>query len=207
MANPDAPFGLRPVRYRSGAPYNGACRPYYIGTGDSTALFIGDPVIFAADSNSAAEGDGRHPAGTLGVVARATAGAGNAVLGVVVGVEWLHRDSLIYREASTERVIYVADDPNLVFHIRDDGAGTPGAGNVGLNADIIFTHAGSTFTGISGAELSGASLEADLDSQLFVLGAASFPDNSVAQDFCIWEVYLNTHLYQGGAAGQILGLA
>jgi hypothetical protein len=205
MANPDAPFGLRPVRYRSGAPYNGACNPYYIGTGDNTALFIGDPVVNAADSNSAIEGDGRHPAGTLGVVTRATAGAGAAVLGIVVGVEWLHRDSLVYREASTERIIYVADDPNLVFHIRDDGAGTPGSGNVNLNADIIFTHAGSTVSGRSGAELSGASLEADLDSQLYVLRAASFPDNSVAEDHCIWEVYLNTHVYGLGATGRILG--
>ena len=205
MANADNPFGLRPVRYRSGAPYNGACNPYYIGTGDSTALFIGDPVARAADSNSAIEGDWRHAPGSLGVVARATAGAGNAVLGVVVGVEWVTRDSLVYRAASTERIIYVADDPNLVFHIQDDGAGTPSSGNVNLNADIIFTHAGSTATGISGAELSGASLEGDLDSQLYILGAARLPDNDVASDNCIWEVILNTHHHMFGATGQILG--
>lgn len=205
MANPDAPFGLRPVRYKSGAPWNGQARPYFVPSTDSTALFLGDPVTRAADSNENAAGGGRHPSGALGVVARATAGAGNAILGVVVGVEFETRDSLIYRAASTNRVVYVVDDPDVIFHIRDDGAGTPGFGNVGLNADVIFTHAGSTVTGRSGAELSGASLEGDLDSQLYVLGAATLPDNSVAEDFCIWEVYLNTHLYAGGAAGQILG--
>lgn len=206
MANTDNPFGLRPVRYRSGAPYNGACNPYYIGTGDSTALFIGDPVVIAGNSNTAVEGDGRHPPGTLGVVAKATAGDAQLVAGVVVGVEWLHRDSLTYREADTERVIYVADDPELIFHIQDDGAGTPGAGNVFLNADLVYTHSGSTVTGRSGVELDGSTLAADQSSQLLVMGAARLPNNDVASDFCIWEVLINTHQLKVGA-GMTLGIA
>lgn len=206
MANSDRPFGLKPVRYRSGAPYNGAFNPYYVGTGDMTALFIGDPVVIAADSNAAVEGDGRHLPGTLGVVTKATAGDAQLIAGVVVGVEWLHRDSLVYRPAETEAVIYVADDPELVFHIQDDGAGTPGAGNVFLNADLVYTHSGSTVTGLSGVELDGSTLAADQSSQLLVLRAAALPNNDVASDFCIWEVLINTHQLKVGG-GMTLGIA
>lgn len=48
MANIDAPFGLRPIRHKSGAPYNGAVNPYYVASTYATALFIGDPVIRVA---------------------------------------------------------------------------------------------------------------------------------------------------------------
>ena len=54
MANTSIARGLIPVRYRSGAPYNGGYNTYYIPSTNSTALFIGDPVIAvtaAADGN------------------------------------------------------------------------------------------------------------------------------------------------------------
>ena len=207
MANADNPFGLRPVRYKSGAPWNGQVTPYYIGTGDSTALFIGDPVVRAADSNSAFEGDGRHQPGSLGVVTRATAGDAAPILGVVVSVEWETEASLIYRAASTERIVYVCDDPDVVFQIQDDGGGTPGSGNVFLNANLIYTHAGSTVTGRSGAELNGATWAADQSFQLLILGAARLPNNDVASDNCVWDVLINTHQLKGGAVGTTLGIS
>ena len=46
MANATNLFGLRPVRYFNGTPWNGQARHYYIPSTDSTALFIGDPVVF-----------------------------------------------------------------------------------------------------------------------------------------------------------------
>lgn len=206
MANADAPFGFRPMRYRSGAPYNGAANPYYIGTGDGTALFIGDPVMFAADSNASSEGDGRHNPGTLPVITRATAGAGNRSVGVVCGVEWVTRDSAVHRAASTEAIIYVADDPELVFWVQDDGGSTPASTNVGLNADFIFTHAGDANYGRSRAEINAATLSVNLNFQTHIIGAARLPNNSPAEDFCIWEVTLNTHAFKGGVLGTTLGL-
>lgn len=204
-ANLNAPFGLRPMRYRSGAPYNGAVNPYSIGTGDGTALFLGDPVMFAADSNAAAQGDGRHQPGSLPIITRA-ATTGVAV-GVVCGVEWVTRDSLTYRPASTAAVIYVADDPDIVFWCQDDGAGTPGAGNAGINANFTFATAGSVVSGRSGAALNGATWAATQAFQAHVIGLARLPNNDVAFDFATWEVTLNTHQYQGSAAGTTLGIA
>lgn len=206
MPNPDAPFGFRPMRYRSGAPYNGAVNPYYIGTGDGTALFLGDPVRFAADSNAAFEGDGRHQPGSLPVCTRATAAATNPTVGVVCGVEWLHRDSLIYRPASTEAIIYVADDPELVFWVQDDGGGTPASTNVGLNADIVYTHAGDVAYGRSRTEINGATWATGQTLQTHIIGVARLPNNSPAEDFCIWEVTLNTHQFKGNILGTTTGL-
>ena len=57
MAYPDQPYGFIPLRHKSGAPYNGASRPYWIDASDSPGdgqYFIGDPVIHDGTSNTSA---------------------------------------------------------------------------------------------------------------------------------------------------------
>jgi hypothetical protein len=203
MANPDRPFGLRPVRYKNGAPWNGQATPYFVAAADGTALFLGDPVVSNGNSNTALIGRGHEP-GTLASVIRAA--ATGVVLGVVIGVEPETRESTVHRVASTDRVVYVADDPNLIFHVQDDAGGTPGAGNVWLNANGIYTHAGSTVTGRSGMEIDGANWNTTQTFQYHILGLARLPNNSVAEDFAIWEVMINTHQLKGAAAGTTLGI-
>ena len=55
MANSDTPFGFRPVKHLSGAPWNGKANVYYIPATDNTAVFNGDAV----KSAGAADGTGR----------------------------------------------------------------------------------------------------------------------------------------------------
>ena len=201
MANTDAPFGLKPVRLRDGRPYNGAYREYYVPASDGTALFIGDPVVKTGTSNTT-EVLGRMP-GTLPAAIRATAGDGNAITGIVVGFAASDRDSLPYRAASTERIAYVVDDPDVVFHIQDDGTGSLDATTVGLNAVLIYTTAGSTVTGRSGVEMDGGGADgpaADASNQLTILGLAPIPGNTLA-DFAVWEVVINQHTEATGAIG------
>jgi len=200
MANNDAPFGLRPVRYKGGAAYTGAANPYYVPSGDSTALFVGDPVIIVGDSNDN-EIFG-FPPGSLSEVTRATVGDGNAITGVVVGVMASDQTSLTYRAASTERVVWVADDPNLIFHIQDDGVSALTADSVGLNAVLIATHAGSTVTGLSGMELDTDSdaPAADASNQLTILGLARLQNNEIGAN-AIWDVSINNHTQAHGAVG------
>lgn len=181
MANQDAPFGLRPVRSLSGAPYNGAANKYYIPASYGTALFIGDPVIKSGTSNTALvqSGNETHAIGTLPEINRATAGDGNAITGVIVGFEPDPANrSRIHNPASTERVALVADDPNLLFLIQADG--TVAAASVGLNAVLIYTHAGSTATGYSGVELDTTSdvPAADASNQLTIQAISKDPENS-----------------------------
>lgn len=196
MANPDAPFGLKPVRHATGAPYTGAANLYYVGTGNDTALFIGDPVVMTGTSNTAAFLG--HEAGTLPSVTKATAGDGNRLVGVIVGFTSSDRDDTVYRTASTERGVLVADDPDLLFHIRDDGVAALAATSVGLNAVLIFTHSGNTVYGISGAELDTNSdaPAADASNQLHIMRLAPIPGNILGAR-AIWEVRINNHQLRG----------
>ncbi len=127
MANVNAPRGFTPVKYRSGAPYNGAANKYYKSA--SVILGIGDPVIRTATSAS--------PEG-YAAVTRATTGA--AITGIVVGIDPLKSDLSKQGSvaAAVSSYVYVADDPNLLFEVQEGGSGTALAINdIGLHIDAI----------------------------------------------------------------------
>lgn len=203
MANVDAPFGLRPIRHRNGAPYTGAANPYYIPSSYGTALFIGDPVVKTGTSNTAevdAPGAGKFNIGTLPEINKATAGDSNAITGVVVGFMG-DADDLLYNAASTERIALVCDDPDVVFEIQADGA--IAAAQVGLNAVLIYTNAGDTDTGLSGAELDTTSdvPAADASNQLTIQRVVNREDNEAASANTVCEVKINNHTEVHGAIG------
>lgn len=198
MAYADAPFGFIPVRHRNGAPYNGAANPYWVDGSDSTALYIGDPVIIDGTANTSGldiPGMGHFPAGTLPGVTRATSGDTNKITGVVVGVGADNRDSTVYREADVERVVWVADDPDLVFMAQVDEALATTA--VGLNTNVLFTHAGSTSTARSGAEVDGTA-SADATKQLKIQRFVNDPENEANAVGNRVEVIINLHTEQPG---------
>lgn len=208
MANIDSPFGLRPVRYKSGAPYNGACNPYYIKGDYGTALFIGDPVVkVAAGSNTAAvkaPGVGEFAIGTLPSVEKTVVGDVDGVTkmitGVIVGFAALPTSlDVKHNPASTERIAFVADDPDLIFEIQADGA-VPAA-SMGLNANLIATHSGSTFTGLSGIELDTTSdaPEANASNQLVIVGAVNRVDNDTTATHAKVLVRINCHTEAPGS--------
>lgn len=189
MANANTPFGLRPVRHRNGAPYNGAATRYFVPSSDSTALYPGDPVIIAgsADTNGVA------------TVTRATAAGGAYVLGPVVAVEPADgstsggRDSTTYRVASTDRYVWVADDPDLVFEIQEDGVGGAlAATNVGQNVDLV-SGSGSTITGLSGFQADSSTAETTNTLQLRILGFSQKINNEVGNANAKIEVAINLH--------------
>jgi hypothetical protein len=208
MANEDRPFGLKPVRHKSGAPYTGAANPYYIPSTYNTALFIGDPVVkVAAGSNTAAvkvPGGGSFAIGTMPSIERTVVGDVDGVTkmitGVIVGFSALPT-GLDYKHnpASTERVAFVADNPDLVFEIQADGA-IPAA-SMGLNAVLIATHSGSTTTGLSGMELDTTSdvPAADASNQLLILRAVNREDNDTTITHAKVEVLINCHTQAPGS--------
>lgn len=197
MANIDSPFGLKPVRYMTGATYNGKVNPYYIQSDYATALFIGDPVIKTGTSNTASvevPGLGAFGVGTLPSINKATAGDNNPVTGAIVGFSALPSDlTKNYNPASTARVAWVADDPSIVFEIQADGA-IPAA-SIGLNAVFIYTHSGSTTTGLSGVELDTTSdvPAADASNQMLILRAVNRLDNDTTLTNAKVEVLLINH--------------
>lgn len=191
MANVDSPFGLRPVKTVSGQPYSGAANVYSTATGDGTAIFVGDPVTLSGTSQTI---NGRV------YVDVDQAATGNIVLGVVVGVLPATRDSTIYREASTQRLLLVADDPGLLYEIQEVSGGTAFTANdAGLNANFVVG-SGSTTTGMSGVELnnSGEATTNTLDLQ--IVGLVNREDNAIGEH-AKWLVRINRNRYANQVAG------
>lgn len=206
MANTDNPFGMKPVRIKGGGPYTGAANPYYLPASYATAMFIGDPVVITGTSNTAVvtePGAGKFYPGTLPEINKATAGSTNKITGVIVGFapdpDGLGRT---YNPASTERIAYVADDANLIFEIQCDGSIAPA--QIGLNANLIYTNAGSTLTGLSGAELDGGTTTAPTTTanlQLMIERVVNREDNEASSAFTKVEVHINLHTAANGLAG------
>lgn len=189
MANSDAATGVKPVRYLSGAVYTGAANKYFVPATDSTAIYIGTLVKPAGSADAD---------GVMTVTAATT--TGDAVLGPVVGVEPITNASTTYREASVARYVYVADDPNLVHEVQEDGAMAVTA--VGNTADLTAFTSGSTVTGRSTTEISSSSATASGDGteDVLVVGLVQRPDNAIGTNGK-WLVRLNNHFFVDGVAG------
>lgn len=191
MANVDAPFGLRPVRYLSGAPYNGAANPYHVPSTDSTAIYIGGLVKPVGTTNA----DGIP-------VVTGNVATSNVVVGVVVGVMPVTADSTVYRVASTDRIVMVADDPNLVFEVQaDDGGAAFAITGVGGLCDLTGFTSGSTATGRSSIEVDSSTLDVAGagDEDVLVVGFSRAIDNEPGGANANVLVRLNNHFYVDNA--------
>jgi len=197
MANTNTPFGLRPVRHKNGAHYNGAVNPYYIPSSYGTALYIGDPVIITGTSNTAEAsgvGVGTFGIGCLPEINKATAAGGNYISGVIVGFAPLATDlSKHYNPASTARIALVCDDPDVMFEVQEDIGGTAlAAVSVGLNVDLVYTNSGSTVTGWSGAEIDRSTAATTNTLQFKIMRCVNRQDNELG-DYAKWLVMANLH--------------
>lgn len=191
MANGDTPRGLALVRDTYGAPFNASINHYSVPSSDSTAIMIGDPVKLVGTSQTIA-----------GIVYPdvARAATGDVIVGVVVGVSPATADSLMYRAASTQRILHVADNPDALFEIQEVSGGTPlTANDIGLNANFVVA-AGSTYTGLSGVELNNGTEASTNTLDLKIIGLVNRPDNEIGEH-AKWHVRINRHQYANQIAG------
>ncbi len=198
MPNLNAPFGLRPVGGIGGGVYSGKISQYSVPAGDATAIFVGDPVKLAGTSQFI---NGQVFADV------AQAATGNTIVGVVVGVLADTRDSLIYRAASTQRVLLVCDDPNALFEIQQVTGGTAlTANDVGLNANFVVG-SGSTVTGQSGVTIDNTTEATTNTLDLKIVGMVNRADNDpgtavgTGADASRFLVRINRHQYVNQIAG------
>ena len=201
MANVSRLRGFTPVKYKNGAPYTGACRKYFIASGDGTAVYVGDPVKLAGSADT----DGTSPTVIM-------AAANDSLVGVVVGFAY-NPDNLNvsgqYRVASTNRYVYVADSPDLVFEIEASN-GTPAATDVGLNASFAVGTPSAT-TGRSGAYVDFGTEATTSTLELKILGFAPRIDNEVGASAKLL-VSINKHQLatggqdDGGTADGVVGV-
>lgn len=177
------PFGLTPVRYKSGAPYNGAANLYSVAAGETNNIFIGDPVLISGTGDAA---------GIPGVV---RAAAGDRMTGVVVGFGQFDGASAGsttainrgYRTASTADYLLVADDPALLFAVEEDAVGGALATtDIGDNADLVGG-TGSTVTRRSGYMLD-SSTKAHATAQVRIWGFDQIIGNTIGGTGPVWLV-------------------
>lgn len=182
MANPIAPFGLRPARSLGRA--NTQVNEYAHDSGDSAALFIGDSVVTTGTATSGVAGinDGTPIIAASGTITT------TAIRGAVTGVRpTLSNLSLQYCPASVNLAILVADDPYQLFDIMDDGT----AAVVDVSGNIAITAAaGSTYTGISAYVAHEASLGST--NVLRIIRIAPVVNNIVGAN-SVLEVMVNAH--------------
>lgn len=160
MANPNAPFGLHPVRHLFG----GLVRPneYTIADAYNTSLFTGDPVVVT--------GTGKN-------IARATAGSSGVITGVFAGCKYTETDgshvfskywpasTSVLSGSTTTALVY--DDPFILYEIEYDGALV--AADIRLMTDLV-AGTGSTASGLSGFSCTGV---AGSENQLKIYGLSN----------------------------------
>ena len=204
MANADTPFGLRAVGHPLGLS-NARITAYAVASDYGTALFPGDPVIKTSTANTAevsAPGVGVMPAGSMSEVAKATAGTTNKITGVIVGCA-ADPDALgrRYIPANTGGIVFVNNDPLTEYEIQADGA--IAAAQVGLNGVLIYTNAGDTNTGQSGAELDSGTTTAPATTvgfQMSILSVVPRADNEVGAN-ATCRVRINQHTETNASTG------
>lgn len=184
MANVSRVNGFRPVKHLNGSPYNGQANWYYIPSTDSTAVFVGDLVKLAGSASA----DG-YP-----TVAQAAA-SDTKIIGVVVGLkpDPTNLNVPIYRAASTNRYVLVADAPDIIYEAQEDAVGgAAAAADIGLNCDVIVG-AGSTTTGASGMQIDTSTKATTSTLPLRLVGFVDRIDNEIGSANAKMLVMINSH--------------
>ena len=176
----DAPKGLVPIRKADGSPFTGPLSKVVVSSSDATAIFIGDLVYFTGSTPSTGAKILGEDVSGIPLVQRLTASSASAapLAGVVVGVK-PNPENLMrkHRAASTDAILFVCNDPNVVYEMQEDADTTPiVAASIGQNFNIAFG-AGSATTGVSGLEIDSNSNATTAALPLKVVGLSKKVDN------------------------------
>lgn len=197
MANTNAPFGLAPIEYLIGTPWNGQARRYHVDSTEANALAIGDPVVTLGTSDAD------------GVMSVTLATAGSGITGVIIGMGGLKYGgpggdldnlsiTVIPATKTKDYYVLVADDPNIVFEVQEIGTGTQlTATEVGLNCNLV---AGTNNGYVSGWLLTNTTEATTSTLDCKLLGLVQRSGNAFGA-YAKWKVLINNHTYRAGITG------
>ncbi len=192
MANQDAAFGMRPVGRIGGMPFTGGQSRYRIAADYGTSIFQGDMVAQVTGGGVEVHADG----GTVPIV------------GVFNGCSYTdpttkeQKFSNFYPASTnaSDIIAFIIDDPMVIFEVQCNAA-FPVADLLG-NFDIVYTSAGSTTTGISGAELNVSDGNTTATLPLKAIDISQDPENSdVSSDATNVHVVIQNHIFGQKSAG------
>lgn len=200
MANVNQPKGFVPSRYQNASSYNGASNLYCIPSTDGSMFSVGDAV------KSVAGGD----ANGIPNVQKAT--GTDAVRGVIVGVlpAGMNNPSLVGVNldltqqnipATKTKAYYVlvADDPDLLFEVMDDGLSALTATSCNKNAS--FTVANPTSPAQNSASVLATGTVGTVNTlNLKLIGLVQRPGNVYGAN-ALWLVKWNLHEFASPTVG------
>lgn len=199
MPNVNGPFGLSPVEYLNGAPYNGQVRRYFIPQADANAYAIGDPVTLGGSADA------------RGIASAVIATPGAALLGCIVGMGGATyggmsadpnnlNTTVIPATKTRPYYVLVADDPNIIFEVQEINSGTPlAATDVGFNANLV---AGANSGYLSGWTLNNATKANTVTLDVKLMGLSQRNPNNEFGLAAVWNVIINNHCYRAGTVGK-----
>ena len=192
MANQDAAFGMKPIRMIGGAPYTGGQSRYRIAANYGTSIFQGDMVAQVTGGTVEVHAD----SGTVPIV-----GVFNGCMYTdPTTSEQVFSNFYPASTNASDIIAFIIDDPSVVFEIQCNAA-FPIADLFG-NFDIVYTTAGSTSTGISGAELNVADGGTGTTLSVKVIDISEDPENSdVSADATNVLCVIQNHVFGVKGAG------
>ena len=195
-------YGFKPVKSITGAPYSGQANMYFIPAADSTVVMVGDAVKLLGDARAATG------VPTVTRISSAT----DIPVGIVVGIVFTgvgdtvntppvnDLNTPVYRRASTDRYLMVADDPQLIYEVQYAGTSVAAAtitANVGQNGQFTLT-AGNTSSGASGMQIDSSGLATTATLPLKIVGFPNRPDNIPGDTYFNYYVKLNSSTMSSG---------
>jgi hypothetical protein len=180
MANPNTPFGFRPIIRAGGSPFS--VTEYGKPAGDANALFAFDLVQKVASATPLPEAG--LPYNLPGVQTGYTATPGTTL--------WLGA-SLAYGAASVASVHPVTDEVDVIYLAQaKTGVAITTAAHVGKNANVSLTLPGNTLTKMSKMAVDSGTIAATATLDLRILRVSMIVPNQEG-DSAILEVSINKH--------------
>ena len=190
--------GFSPKKSINGDSWDGQSNTYFVPASDATPVMVGDLVKLA--------GDARSPTG-VATVTRAV--AGDAVIGVVIGVplsgqgdvngvpDVSNLNIFNFRRASVGGYVMVCDDINIILEGQLSTVAGFTTGDIGLNVNFRAT-AGNLATGTSAMDIDIASKATTATLPLKLFGFQYRLDNTIGDAFFSCLVKINNHQYAAG---------
>jgi len=203
MANLQAPFGLKPSRYRDGTAWNGATNLYWIPASDTNQYNVGDTVLTAAggDANGIPQivKDTAGTATIRGVIAGILISAPN-----LPNIQGINLDLTVQNAPATKARDYyalVVDDQGVLFEAQDDGITTANLVAASSNKNASLTVANPTSPQQNSASvINSSSIATTATLNLKLMGLKQAPGNAYGA-YATWIVMINQHELMGGTAG------
>ncbi|MBV9448558.1 MAG: hypothetical protein JO345_21950 [Streptosporangiaceae bacterium] len=186
MANPNNPFGFRPIIRLGGGPYS--VTEYGKPSADANAIFAFDLVGYLTGAPLALPENANYNLPRIQSGSQLTPGTSL----------WLGA-SLAYGAASTGTVHPVTDEIDVVYIAQADGSVTTSA-HVHKNANVQLSQAGSTTTKQSGMQVNSSSIATTSSLDLRIQRISMISPNAEGAN-AILEVTINKHAMAQASAG------